>query len=122
MDWDCYKRLCDSPPVFSRWMLEQTVALAQAQNLPSDQLQLVLGGRALEKPADHIGGDATDMFTLRLELGYAREIVDVIARASAAGEHTPATKNRGLGGFLEAWREYAEYLQQQPDNRHSEDE
>jgi hypothetical protein len=52
------------------------------------------------------------MFTLELELGYAQRLVALIAEASAAGDATPATRQRGLGGFLEAWREYAEFLQQ----------
>lgn len=113
MDWSSYKQLCDTPPVFSRWMLEQTIALAQARGLCCEQLQQTLAGRALEKPGDHIGGSATDMFTLDLAPVDARRIVDLIALASACGDSTPATRHRGLGGFLEAWREYAEFLNQQ---------
>ena len=29
MDWERYKSLCDSPQVFSRWMIEQSVELAK---------------------------------------------------------------------------------------------
>jgi len=112
MDWSSYKRLCDSPQVFSRWMLEQTILLAQSRGLHCEPLQQVLAGSVIEKPDDHTGGHITDMFTLELELGYAQRLVALIAEAGAAGDVTPATRNRGLGGFLEAWREYAEFLQQ----------
>lgn len=113
MDWNSYKRLCDSPPVFSRWMLEQTILLAQSRNVHCEPLQQALAGSVIEKPDGHTGGSVTDMFTLDLELGYAAQIVALITQASAAGDATPATRNRGLGGFLEAWREYAEFLEQQ---------
>ncbi len=110
MDWDTYKRLCDSPGVFSRWMLEQTLELLDAEL--GHRLTGSLHGVALVKPHDHSGGPATDMFPLELAPEEATAIADRVAAATAAGETTSGTRRRGLGGFEEAWQEYARHLSQ----------
>ena len=108
MDWERYKQICDRPDVFSRWMLEQTRELLDASH--AELLDSALAAPALDKPPDHRGGAATDMYELALE----REAVIVIsARVAAAvdrGLYTSATRARGLGGFREAWMEYAAYV------------
>ncbi|NIV22844.1 MAG: hypothetical protein GWN51_04180, partial [Gemmatimonadetes bacterium] len=103
-----YKQLCDQPNVFSRWMLHQTIELA-GETPVADALAGVLGSPPLEKPDDHRGGPATDMFVLELEAGTRRAVVDLVARARESGAATEATSDRGLGGFVEAWREYLDW-------------
>ncbi len=108
LDWDAYKRLCDTPDVLSRWMLEQTAELLQGGL--RTELETALGDGPLPKPADHKGGAATDMFQLRLELHQVAAVHRRVAAAAAAGHTTSGTRRRGLGGFEEAWREYVDYL------------
>lgn len=38
------------------------------------------------------------------------EILAAVEHASVRGIMTPQTATRGLGGFVEAWREYAAYV------------
>ena len=112
VDWDSYKRLCDAPDTFPRWMLEQTIALAEAQGERVRELVAALEGEPLAKPRDHRGGAVTDMFRLELPLFAARRVHELVCAAVAAGLTTEATRARGLGGFEAAWREYLEHLQQ----------
>ena len=107
MDWERYKSLCDSPQVFSRWMIEQSVELLRARRVECDALSSTLDGIALAKPVDHSGGGATDMFELALSAREAEVFAAAIAAAVADGDRTSGTRERGLGGFLEAWQEYA---------------
>jgi len=109
MDWARYKALCDAPEVFSRWMLEQTLELLGDAH-PAAALEATLRGAPLEKPADHRGGAATDMFVLALPITEVRAVVEAVAHAVARGETTGATRQRGLGGFVEAWSEYERHL------------
>lgn len=108
MDWERYKQICDTPNVFSRWMLEQTgeltsdrlgAALEQALQLPP-----------VPKPEGHRGGAATDMFELALSVWLVDDIANEVREAAAVLRTTSATEDRGLGGFAEAWNEYAEFL------------
>ncbi len=110
MDWERYKVLCDSPPVCSRWLLEQTRELIQDQALAA-ALQSVLAGDPVPKPVDHRGGPASDMFVTRFTRGQARALADAVERAQQRGRTTSATAQRGLGGFVEAWRELERFLE-----------
>lgn len=114
MQWDEYKRLCDTPAVWSRWMLSQSIELLQHYAAAdatlaaiAQQLQTVLLGPALAKPADHRGGAATDMYPLAISAREAAALVTVIRRAVADGVRSSGTMERGLGGFEAAWSEYA---------------
>jgi limonene-1,2-epoxide hydrolase len=111
MDWNEYKALCDSPPVFSRWMLEQSVELLVDEPRLAHALGRLLETSPIEKPSDHRGGAATDMFVVSLSARDARAIVASIGTAIDDGRTTTATRARGLGGFREAWREYAAYVE-----------
>lgn len=106
MDWPTYKRLCDSPHCWSRWMLERSAALLEAHAEPglAASVRAALDAAPLPKPADHRGPAATDMFVLRLDTAAAQRIRAIVAGAAAAGERT--AEGRGLGGFVEAWDEY----------------
>ncbi len=108
MDWDEYKRRCEEPGTFSRWMLEQTRELleqAEARELAS-KISLSLGATPLPKPADHRAGGATDMFELDLVLTDARAVMQWMRHAVEQDWTTSGTLARGLGGFVEAWMEY----------------
>jgi len=111
MNWQDYKRLCDSPPVFSRWMLEQSIELLGAEPRLVDAIGRAFVKSPLAKPVDHHGGPPTDMFVLSLTACEAKEVASAINAAIDAGRTTRATRSRGLGGFREAWREYASYVE-----------
>jgi hypothetical protein len=108
LDWDAYKRICDRPEVWSRWMLDQTAELLE----PELATRLAAGrpAAALAKPAGHHGDAATDMFLLDLEPATVRAIACAVRRAIAAGISTSGTRQRGLAGFGEAWREYEQAI------------
>lgn len=108
MDWDRYKQLCDTPNVFSRWMLEQTAELLESEL--AELIERAVAGAALPKPADHRGDAATDMFVLRFPREDVVRICARVVAAAEAGETTTATAGRGLGGFREAWGEYLRML------------
>jgi hypothetical protein len=111
MEWGEYKSLCDQPFTFSRWMLEQTIALVRDQPALADALAMVLCGPVLTKPVDHKGGRDTDMFDVRIDVGSARAIHRLVRQAVLSGRHTTATQQRGLGGFDAAWRDYSKFLE-----------
>lgn len=109
MDWETYKALCDSPDVGSRWLLEQTLELVDRPELAARLRQCLQTG-PVEKPADHQGGPETDMFRMALTLDEVRAIRERVEAAAAAGTETSGTRGRGLGGFVETWREYERFL------------
>jgi hypothetical protein len=110
MDWLAYKRMCDRPDVLSRWMIEQTYDLLGDDGLRRS-LAAVLNSAPLPKPEDHRGGGATDMFVLGLRLDDVVSVERAIVRAVSEGRTTAATRQRGLGGFAEAWTEYRRHLE-----------
>jgi hypothetical protein len=110
MDWDRYKTLCDTPDVCSRWLLEQTLELLDAPAL-AQRLREGMSSGPLPKPDDHEGGSETDMFQMSLSLPEVRAVSQRVEDAMAAGVTTSGTRERGLGGFVETWREYQRYLE-----------
>jgi len=109
LDWKCYKQICDTPSVFSRWMLEQTHLLTESSFTPL--LEPILQTAPILKPDDHLGNAATDMFTLTLTIEQVQAISNAIDDAVANERRTQATTRRGLGGFSEAWADYVRYLE-----------
>ena len=73
-------------------------------------LRRALAGEPLVKPPGHKGGDATDMFELRISAAQADAVVAVLREAKARDVRTSGTRHRGLGGFLEAWEEYRRFI------------
>jgi hypothetical protein len=112
MGWDEYKRLCDRPDVWSRWMLAQTrELLVHAERDDLAQL-LDIGKRTpVPKPSGHKGDDTTDMFQIALTRADVAAITGIVTASAAAGERTQATRARGLGGFVEAWSEYLRWCE-----------
>lgn len=111
MQWECYKRLCDQPNVLSRWLLEQTQELAEQADSPVvPLLDATLAGTPLSKPTDQKQAAATDMFTLTWSQQEVAGVIELLGAARTRGATTSATRIRGLGGFVEAWQEYATYL------------
>ena len=97
MDWDEYKRRCDTPGVVSRWMLERTAELVDPA--VAEHLLAATSDKPLPKPDGHKGGAATDMFELELDDAIADTVVAAVERAHAGGQSK-------LRGFVAAWREY----------------
>lgn len=122
MEWGEYKSLCDRPFTFSRWMLEQTLVLVRDETSLVDALATALRGPALTKPIDHKGGPETDMFEVRMDVAQARAIHCLVREAALSGQRL-AGRQRGLGGFDAAWREYADFLERETHtNRVTNDE
>ena len=113
MQWSTYKTLCDRPDYWSRWMLDQCVDLLQRQNLPGlgQVLADAVADEPLDVPVDHKGPPATRMHRVDLPVAMRHEILAALEHASARGMNTAQTAGRGLGGFVEAWREYAAYVE-----------
>jgi hypothetical protein len=109
VDWDRYKALCDRPDVLSRWLLEQTAELVSDGNL-SLRLARVLEGVPLPRPDDHRGPAALDMLRPELTQDEVAACREAVSLAVIAGRTTSATRERGLGGFFEAWDEYHRWL------------
>jgi hypothetical protein len=112
MEWDEYKSLCDRPFTFSRWMLEQTIALVRDETHLADALASALRGPVLTKPIDHKGGPETDMFEVRIDVRQAQAIRCLVLAAAVSGQRS-TTRQRGLGGFDAAWREYVNFLERE---------
>jgi acetyl-CoA carboxylase biotin carboxyl carrier protein len=113
MDWPSYKRICDRPDVFSRWMLMQTRELLIDGALVA-RLEQFMSQVPIEKPLDHRGNAETDMLVVSLELEELDAIRAAVAHAVSSGRRTEATRSRGLGGFVEAWDEYRRMLLRSP--------
>lgn len=111
MDWDSYKAISDSPDVCSRWLLEQTMELVEP--IAAARLREAIEAGPVPKPADHEGGDETDMFRMSLTLDEVRAIRLKVESAGTAGITTSGTRDRGLGGFVETWRDYERFLERQ---------
>ena len=92
-------------------MLEQCIELFQQldEHELSMALQQVLRTQPLATPEDHNGHPATEMFQLRLPQSLRAAAIAAVGLAVASGLTTSGTSGRGLGGFLEAWREYVDY-------------
>ena len=100
MDWDEYKRRCDTPGVVSRWMLERTAELVD--RAVAKHLLAATSGKPLPKPEGHKGGPDTDMFELHLDDAVADAVLAAVERAYAAER----AGHQKLRGFVAAWREY----------------
>jgi len=111
VNWSHYKALCDQPDYWSRWMLEQCVDLLGqlCECALQDVLLRALDAQPLEMPVDHTGPASTQMFRLTCPATLRDEFLRAISQASERGLATTDTRERGLGGFVEAWREYADY-------------
>ena len=112
LDWECYKRICDEPQVFSRWMLEQTRELLDG--VLAARIDPAALGTPVDKPVDHRGGVATDMFRLDLDRDVAGRIHSAVKLAVEDKRSTSDTRGRGLGGFEEAWAEYLNTFEAAP--------
>ncbi|MFV2089548.1 MAG: hypothetical protein ACC642_02735 [Pseudomonadales bacterium] len=89
-------------------MLAQTKELTDTAS--TARIDEVLGAAPVVKPADHQGDELSDMFELTLTGAQVTAIGAAVRAAVSAGQTTTGTRDRGLGGFIEAWSEYAEYL------------
>ncbi len=131
MDWPQYKILADTPGVWSRWMLEQTLELLQHPQLAGAadaklnagrsevhqrlvvQLQRCMTQTPVPKPTGFKGGSSLDMFSLSLTPTEARAVLALVQQATDLEVITSGTTKRGLGGFVAAWQEYLGSIDQQ---------
>ena len=111
MRWADYKQLCNRPDYQSRWMIEQTLELADHVGLEMirEQLVRVLQAQPLEVPSDHKGGSTAEMYKLDLCRETRRQICELVVQAKVKNIRSALTLERGLSGFEEAWTEYCDY-------------
>ena len=109
MDWAEYKALCDQPNVWSSWMLAQCADLFMQLGEPSlaARLQDARQARSIQQPADFKLNPDLTMHPLNLSVAEREQGLTLMQRAAQLGLTTDATRQRGLGGFVEAWAEYA---------------
>ena len=93
-------------------MLQECQWLFTAQNEAdlAAQVGQALRGEAIPTPDDFKGGEQLQMFALDLSLSDGQKALAAVEKAVHAEQMTPGTAHRGLGGFVEAWREYVSYL------------
>lgn len=128
MDWPEYQRHSDAPHRFTRWHLMQLLGLLE-QGLAADAakgpapealasylgdaqplqaaLRVALASSPLPRPPDFRGGSALDMLALDFSTWLIRDAQALLRWASEQQVRTPDTERRGLGGFAEAWADYA---------------
>jgi|TARA_B100000315_G_scaffold247131_1_gene275419 hypothetical protein len=92
-------------------MLEETIDLLGDREVLTGCLRECLDGGPIEKPADHHGGELADMYRLALAHHRAVHIVAVVREAAVTGRTSGRTRERGLGGFRQAWEEYQRFLE-----------
>ena len=92
-------------------MLEQCIDLLQqvGEAQLAARLQRALAGPPLNTPADHRGGTATRMYRLELPTVERHALLGAILRADELNLATSQTRQRGLGGFVAACREFAQH-------------
>ncbi len=90
----------------SRWLLERTAQLVGGSL--AGVLRAVAAGAPLPKPADHKGGEETDMFEVRLQPGDAATLLRRVREAAGLGPNeAPAGRLRGVAI---AWQEHCAAL------------
>ncbi len=90
--------------MLSRWLLVETATLVPAD--VRNALLRIANGTPVPKPADHKGGEDTDMFAVSLPADTIRSIADTVDKAATNGLRTP--RSTRLGGFATAWRELSD--------------
>ena len=90
----------------SRWLLERTAQLVGGSF--ASVLRAAAAGAPLPKPADHRGGEETDMFEVRLQPGTAVALLRrVREEAGLAPNEAPTGRLRGV---VIAWQEHCAAL------------
>jgi hypothetical protein len=92
-------------------MIEQSIEILEKLDKSECKTPLVaaLATQALSKPQDHKGDGRLDMYRLSCAVPLRRKIAGIMQLAKEAHLTTEATRDRGLGGFEEAWREYSSF-------------
>ena len=90
-------------------MLEQCVELFEQLDEPhlAGALRTALASTPLPVPDDFRGPDTVRMYCLSLSNVQRDAGLAAIERAVREGVTSSQTRSRGLGGFVEAWREFA---------------
>lgn len=111
MDWAAYKTACDQPDTWSRWMLSQCAEIFEqvAATELANEMRAALTQPAIPAPDDFKGGSKAQMFRLQLSVSECCAAVAAVRTAQRLKITSLATQARGLGGFEEAWREYAQW-------------
>lgn len=109
MDSYRYKQVCESPNVFSREQIEQTIVLVGKEISLRKKLEWSLQGHPIEKPPQHGGGAKSDFFRLKLTREDLKAIVDKLTQAEVSvvapdGETTQEASETGQ--LLDLWRQY----------------
>lgn len=112
MDWARYRALCDRPDVMSRWLLERTAAVLDAEGAHdlARHIRTPLAGSPLPRPQDHRGPADLDMFPVRWSPAIVAESVARLEALNDRGGLDLALGLRSARGVVAAWREYAAFV------------
>ena len=117
MRWEEYKQLCDHPSVLTRWLIEQTARICDADR--SRLLEAILETTPITKPAGHKGGVATDVFSSSFSRENIALIIEQVQRAVATGERTTGPIERDYTSIEKAWLEYLHWRTDSPNDQES---
>ena len=111
MDWAAYKTACNQPDTWSRWMLSQCAEIFDqvAATELTNEIRSALTQSAIPAPDDFKGGSKAQMFRLQLSMSECCAAVAAVRTAQRLNLTSHDTQARGLGGFEEAWLEYAQW-------------
>ncbi|MEM7080363.1 MAG: hypothetical protein AAF513_17230 [Pseudomonadota bacterium] len=111
MNWTEYKARAERPDHWTVWMLEQCCDLLRQCGAFDLARQLECSARnpRIATPLDFRGPPQAALVQLDLDVRVRRAILACIHQALDKEFTTDATRERGLGGFVEAWQEYCDY-------------
>ncbi|MYD46681.1 MAG: hypothetical protein F4W92_10035 [Gammaproteobacteria bacterium] len=114
MEWDEYKTICDHPSVLTRWLIEQTLRVCEADS--TRLLESILDLVPITKPLGHKGGTTIDMFKTALKREDVAQIVEQVQRAVNADKKTSGPVERDYSHIEKTWLEYLHWCEELPDS------
>lgn len=114
MEWDEYKTICDHPSVLTRWLIEQTLRVCDADS--ASLLESTLKSVPITKPLGHKGGAAIDMFKTSLKRDDVARIVAQVQHAVKADKRTSGLVERDYSHIEKTWSEYLHWCDEVTDS------
>ena len=120
MEWDEYKTICDHPSVLTRWLIEQTLRVCDADS--ASLLKSTLGSVPITKPLGHKGGAAIDMFKTSLKRADVAQIATQVQLAVKAEKRTSGPVERDYSHIAKTWLEYLHWCDEIADSENQSGE
>lgn len=120
MEWDEYKTICDHPSVLTRWLIEQTLRVCDGDG--ASLLEAILGSVPIDKPSEHKGGAAIDMFKTSLKREDVTQIAVQVQSAVKTDKRTSGPVERDYSHIEKTWLEYLHWCEEIADSEHQSGE